>query len=94
MRVVCHACGEVNEFALRKLGRRDECARCGQELHCCLQCRLFDEATDCREPQADVPREKDRANFCEFFELGDGTSGGPRQQGAAKAAFDALFKKK
>jgi hypothetical protein len=93
VRVICHACGEANEL-VSKPGRRDDCARCGQELRCCLQCRLFDEATDCREPQADVPREKDRANFCEFFEPGEVAPRGPSQEEKAKAAFDALFKKK
>lgn len=94
MRVVCHACGEANEL-LQRPTRRDECAHCGQELHCCLQCRFHDQAVGCREPQAqaEAPREKNRANFCEFFQTGDFTKG-PSEADHAKAAFDALFKKK
>lgn len=95
MRVVCHACGEANELLQRPL-RRDECSHCGQELHCCLQCRFYDEAMDCREPQAqtEAPREKDRANFCEYFQTGDFSAKGTSEADRAKAAFDALFKTK
>jgi hypothetical protein len=93
MRIACHACGHANELP-GKPGRRDECAQCGQELRCCLQCRLYDEATDCREPQAEVPREKDRSNFCEFFDPGAPGMKGTSEADRAKTAFDDLFKKR
>ena len=40
-----------------------------------------------------VPSEKDRANFCEFFELGDGPARRSSETEKARAAFEALFKK-
>lgn len=95
MFVTCHSCGHRNEFAA-PVGRRDVCAQCEAELRCCLQCRFFDEASgsSCREPQAEVPRERDRANFCDFFAPGAPGAKAPSAADQAKAAFDALFKKK
>jgi len=90
---VCQACNAKVEQKF--VGRQDECA-CGADLHVCLNCRFYDErmSRSCREPQAEPPREKDRANFCDYFEFDE--SGGRQATAdadAAKAAFDALFKK-
>jgi hypothetical protein len=50
-------------------------------------------AKECKEPFAEVPSDKDQANFCEFFQLGEGglTDEDPAQ-GRAGAA-DALFRR-
>ncbi len=93
---VCHACqNTVDELMI---GRRDECARCGADLHVCLNCRFYDETASrqCREPQSEPPREKNRSNFCDFFEFSEAgpRSSGPSAAEQAKAAFEALFKKK
>jgi hypothetical protein len=94
MLVTCYSCGKANEFP-GPLGRRDACKGCDAELRCCLQCRLHDpEATPaCREPQAEVPRDADRGNFCEYFMPGPGRSKQLSDAERAKAAFEALFKK-
>ncbi len=94
-RSLCHSCGEPFEV-LGQVGRRDECANCSAELHCCLMCRHYDvhAANSCREPHAEVPREKNRANFCDFFSLGEGGRVGDDPAEAARRAFDALFAKK
>jgi len=92
--VRCAFCGaDLGEA--KKFGRRDECPRCGRDLHCCLNCRFHDPRAynECREPQAERVVDKDRANFCDFFS--------PRQDGAAaedpaakaKRRLEALFKK-
>ncbi|MBI5546286.1 MAG: hypothetical protein HY901_20560 [Deltaproteobacteria bacterium] len=93
--MTCHSCGAGNEFP-GPLGRRDVCSQCGTDLRCCLQCRLFEpESTpECREPQADPPRDKDRGSFCEFFMPGPGRSKQQSDADRAKAAFEALFKKR
>jgi hypothetical protein len=88
----CHACSATIEQKF--IGRADECPKCGADLHVCRNCRFYDEhmSRSCREPQAEPPREKDRSNFCDYFDFDEG---GPRAKDdaaeAAKAAFDALF---
>jgi hypothetical protein len=94
MWLTCHSCGRQAEVT-PPLGRRDLCPHCEAELRCCRQCRFFDPAssTECREPLAEVPRDKDRANFCELFQPGSPSTLGREPAEQAKAAFDALFKK-
>ena len=94
MRVTCYSCGVENEFP-GPLGRRDHCSSCGKDLRCCLQCRLYDadSTPECREPSAEIQRDKDRGNFCEYFMPGQGKKKQDRDAESARAAFEALFKK-
>jgi hypothetical protein len=64
---VCFKCGTAVE--LEKVGRRDECPRCGNDLRVCLNCAFYDaaRANACMEPQVESVKEKDRANYCDFF---------------------------
>ena len=48
---------------------------------------------ECREPSAEVVREKERANFCEYFEAGS-QEGAAAQKKDLLSAAEALFKKK
>ena len=93
---VCYQCRMAISLE-EPIGRRDTCAGCGAEVRCCLNCAFYDAraADACREPQADLVQHKDRANFCEFFALGDAPSSPARPSAAdARAQLDALFKKK
>ena len=78
------------------VGRRDTCPSCGAELHACIHCRHFDEtvAKSCKEPFAEVPEDKESANFCDFFQLGEGQqrAAGPSREQLISAA-EALFRK-
>jgi hypothetical protein len=97
---LCHRCGREVTL-LSELQRTDACPNCFSDLKCCYHCRFFDPAfnNQCREPQAEWCPDKEKANFCEFFEYretapltgpaGRATSSGDR----ARAAFDSLFKK-
>ena len=92
----CHACAAEMRFEGFP-GRRDECTACGADAHTCKNCQHYDRSAynECREPQAEVVREKDRANFCDFFypSAGDGaTANGARQD--LLSAAEALFRKK
>lgn len=91
----CFNCGEALRFPER-VGLRDECPKCRADVHCCRNCEFHDPKVynECREPQAEVQRERDRANRCEFYRPGGG--GGSAQDKAAqlRAAAEALFKKK
>jgi hypothetical protein len=92
---LCHACKK--ELSLgREVGRRDECTFCGADLHCCLNCKFYDPAApkQCREPQAELVRDKAKANFCDYFVFGDRAAPGTAAEAdGARKALDDLFKK-
>jgi hypothetical protein len=99
MTMACWKCGEPLTLSPGiRLGARDVCARCGADLHSCRNCRFFDpgKSNQCSEPQAEGVRDKEAANYCDYF---DGTSrtlaGGSRQTGTTadvRKKFDSLFK--
>lgn len=91
----CHACGVVIDV-LERVGRGEECGKCGADLHCCLNCHFYDPrvADQCTEPQAERVMEKDRSNFCDYFQIREaGKSYKKDPKTAARAALDRLFKK-
>lgn len=92
----CGKCGTKLVSSLMIPGRRDTCPSCGAELRACIHCRHYDEAVakECKEPFAEVPMDKESANFCDLFQLGDGAErgAGPTREALLSAA-EALFKK-
>lgn len=65
------------------------------DLHSCNGCEFYDSKAynECREPAAEVQREKDRNNRCDFFAV---TSKGIASQQPGqdlRALAEALFKK-
>lgn len=90
----CFNCGK-EIFLSGIVGRRDECAHCHADVHVCRNCEHYDPKVynECREPSAEVVREKDRANFCDYFSARKGGSGGVDKAAALRAAAEALFKK-
>lgn len=97
VKIHCFSCGEALEFVDR-VGFREECTKCGEDCHACKNCEFYDATAynECREPSADVVREKSRANFCEYFQANNSSTVDGR--GASKddllSAAEALFKKK
>jgi hypothetical protein len=91
----CGKCGAKLDVLV--VGRSETCPECECDLKACIHCRHYDEsvAKQCKEPFAEVPEDKEAANFCELFQIGDGTvrSGGVGRQDALSAA-EALFKKR
>ncbi len=85
---VCHKDLEVVD----KVFRRDECPHCGNDLHSCVQCSFYSPGhhNDCRESQADMVADKERANFCDYFELGREVSDSNIED--VKTKLDKLFK--
>jgi hypothetical protein len=92
----CFRCGAPNVFKER-IGRADTCSKCDADLHCCRNCRHYSPSAhnQCNEPQAEWVREKDRGNFCDYFEPRRGTAGGveKNRERDARARFEDLFKK-
>ena len=91
----CFNCGTELRF-MSTPGRRDDCSKCGADVHVCRNCQHYDRAAynECRETSAEVVREKDRSNFCDFFVVGVGTGGAGDKKKDLLSAAEALFKKK
>jgi hypothetical protein len=91
----CVFCGAEVEIIDRKVGRMDECPSCKRDLHACIQCRFYDRSyhNQCRENQAGQVADKEKSNFCEFFEFGRDSEGERRAVDDARHKLKDLFKK-
>lgn len=91
----CHACKkEIPGEA--KVGHKDDCHSCGADLRCCLNCLFYDRAVSkqCRETIAELVREKEKANFCEYFVYAENRiTAADVGVARTRTALDDLFKK-
>lgn len=96
MEIQCFHCLKVISLAATDVGRREECSHCRSDVHVCKNCEFYDAQVynECRETQADVCREKERANFCDFFRPKSGSRSIVDEKTKMMAAAEALFKKK
>jgi hypothetical protein len=69
----CWKCGVSLEDYTLPLRRIEECRSCRAELHVCRMCEFHDVsvAKHCRETIADEVKDKERANFCDYFRPAD-----------------------
>jgi ribosomal protein L40E len=90
----CWKCGAAQPELLLPLARLAECPSCRAQLHVCRMCTYFDPAAaqQCREPIADAVADKQRANFCGYFQIRPNAFVAPTDQAAAsRSRLDALF---
>jgi len=92
----CFACNaRVSLASAERIGFRDDCTRCGADLHVCRNCVHHDPTAynECRESNSERVDDRERANRCEYFEPGraPGGTGSTRKQ--AISDLEALFKK-
>ncbi len=93
----CHSCGA--EWTEKdKPGFSAVCERCGEYLHCCRNCRFHapGQHNDCREPGAEMVRDKEARNLCEWFQFAQtGGAGAEKRDRAAeaRAKLEELFGK-
>ncbi len=89
----CWKCGGPLQELLLPLPRHEECPHCRAQLHVCRMCMYFDTAApqQCREPVADNVSDKQRANFCGYFQINPQAYAGPSDQAADSQQLDALF---
>ncbi|MDR2176496.1 MAG: hypothetical protein LBP20_00445 [Treponema sp.] len=97
---MCWYCG-APVSAAEPIGRSLQCKNCGRDIRSCRNCRFYSPGSsgECREPQAaaDSPRDRERANFCDWFSLNPALrspgAGRKKEQDLreAKSAFDKLF---
>ena len=91
----CWYCGE--KLTYLDFGRGDTCKKCGRDTRVCKACIFYDRNSnnECRETQADRVVDKERSNFCDYFKPKSGLQAqGTSARDAARAAAEALFKKK
>lgn len=89
----CPECQRV--INQEKIGFRDECPNCGHDLHICLLCTFYDPNAyrQCRETVPEAVKDKERANFCEYFRVGDSAKPADSRAADAKSKLADLFKK-
>ena len=92
--MLCHHC--KNEVKIEgRLFRSDDCPHCGYDLHACLNCSNYEPTAhnQCREPQAEWVTDREKANFCDFFEPEQKRTARAKPPTDLKKSFDDLFKK-
>ena len=91
---VCWKCGAEQKELLLPLARLAECGDCRAQLHVCRMCRYFDPVApqQCREPVADAVADKQRANFCGYFQIRPRAFVAPADRdGDSRRQLEALF---
>jgi len=86
--LVCWKCGASLADLTLPLGRLEECRTCRAELHVCKMCEWYSlsVAKQCRETVAEEVKDKERANFCDYFK--------PRPDAYSTVETDAASKAK
>ncbi|MYE07481.1 MAG: hypothetical protein F4X95_01840 [Oligoflexia bacterium] len=93
--VHCHQCSKTTQLE-HKVSFREECPHCGSDLHICLNCRFYDKAAynECKEPSAERVGDKERNNYCEYFDPTEkGKKSGSLDRAEQLKKAEALFKK-
>ena len=95
MNLVCWKCGTSLAGLPLPLSRLAECPKCRAYLHACRMCQFFDPRLtgQCREERAEEVRDKEHANFCDWFKPRSNAHRPPGEgkTQAAKAKLDNLF---
>jgi hypothetical protein len=93
--LVCWKCGASLADLTLPLRRLEECRKCGAELHVCKLCEWYSIAVakHCREPIAEEVKDKERANFCDYFKPRPGAyvPADVAASSKARSDLDALF---
>jgi len=89
---MCWFCGNDIEGSVY---RNTTCDNCGKDVKVCMNCKFYEPGAhwDCRETISEPVREKERANFCDYFVYVNrqpGT-GSTSKQERARDSFNSLF---
>jgi hypothetical protein len=92
----CWNCGTLIEASSEplKIGKSENCPDCDSDLHVCKNCRFYDRASynECKETQAEWVREKEKRNYCDYFEPNTVSTSKSDKAKNARSTFDRLFK--
>jgi len=90
----CYNCASELNFSA-KPSRSAECPVCKKDVRVCLNCRFYEPGAyrDCRESISDEVREKDRGNFCDWFQFSEKSAQAKdtKKIDDARSKFKALF---
>ena len=78
-KIACFSCHKTFEVDV-PVGRRDTCPSCTADAKVCLNCRLYDKNSyhECVESQAEWVEDKEKSNFCDYFESREDALGKPQ----------------
>ena len=92
----CFRCGKSLEGLTPPISRQDACPSCSCYLHTCRMCTNFDPRvpSQCREDDAEDVFDKDKANFCDWFEASPNAfdADGKQADDKARNAAEDLFR--
>ncbi len=91
----CYKCNaELVIESHANISRSEECHKCFANIRCCMMCSFYDTNAynECREPMADRILEKEKANFCDYYQFGNSSDQNVIKEDALTKA-NALFKK-
>lgn len=97
--LLCWNCSRATGL-MGRAARMDSCDNCLADLRCCRGCRHFDPTrrSQCRETISQPVGNKEKSNFCDFFQNRDafkrpgGVSSEKGDKADRKSNFDDLFK--
>ncbi|MBM4344562.1 MAG: hypothetical protein FJ100_14450 [Deltaproteobacteria bacterium] len=92
LRHQCYKCQEELVFDV-KIARLDTCPNCSAYLHSCRNCRFWspNAHNQCTENQGEFIRDREAANFCNWFAFRVMGEDNSAEIDATKARLDALF---
>ena len=95
--MVCQRCNEKIELSGgERIGFRETCDGCGDDLHVCLNCNHHDPAAynGCKESSAERVADPESSNRCEYFSpILSPLKSPPKSEKMEKAnPLDVLFK--
>jgi hypothetical protein len=92
----CYRCG-TEWRKERRPSHRDFCEKCNAYIHCCLNCKFYDEHAHnhCNIPNTEWVGDVEKGNFCDEFSFADRPAEESQAEGKGQAheAFDQLFGK-
>lgn len=88
---LCNSDVHIDKYFTRK----STCPKCGGDLHICLNCKFYSPTSHnkCLELKAEFQRNRDKANFCDYFIFKEGAlNASSNEKEDARKKLDELFK--
>ena len=88
---MCWKCGKAIDTS-HSIYRSDLCPVCSRPLHSCLNCVFYEKGShyDCHETVEEPVKDKEDANFCDFFKARSSFDGQAQSEDKAQKARDAF----
>ena len=91
-KLVCWKCGQDASEHPQPLSTYAECSACGAYLHCCRTCSHWNPKLriSCEETRAEEVKDRETANFCQWFTTTSKVHQSQIESASAQAARDQL----